>query len=150
MERTQEGDARARDEFIERYMPLARSLALRYRRASEQWCREASNAPVGVAERATQHRYSSRGDAGMRYRADDGAGRGIRRATGSEISVRPGGPPRPAVHRRRSELAEDRVRAASRIQQARNLRRVDRLTIVAGLSHRRGGRRRHRRPARPA
>jgi RNA polymerase sigma-B factor len=29
------GDGRARDELIERYMPLARSLALRYRRASE-------------------------------------------------------------------------------------------------------------------
>src|SRR5690242_13193602 len=35
MQRMQEGDARARDEFIERYMPLSRSLALRYRRASE-------------------------------------------------------------------------------------------------------------------
>src|SRR3954463_11864477 len=35
MQRVQEGDARARDEFIERYMPLARSLALRYRRSSE-------------------------------------------------------------------------------------------------------------------
>jgi RNA polymerase sigma-B factor len=31
----QRGDARAREELIERYMPLARSLALRYRRASE-------------------------------------------------------------------------------------------------------------------
>src|SRR4051794_7570824 len=29
------GDDHARDELIERYMPLARSLALRYRRASE-------------------------------------------------------------------------------------------------------------------
>jgi RNA polymerase sigma-B factor len=35
MQRMQTGDARARGEFIERYMPLARSLALRYRRASE-------------------------------------------------------------------------------------------------------------------
>jgi RNA polymerase sigma-B factor len=35
MRRHQHGDARARDELIERYMPLARSLALRYRRASE-------------------------------------------------------------------------------------------------------------------
>jgi RNA polymerase sigma-B factor len=35
MLRMQEGDARAREAFIERYMPLARSLALRYRRASE-------------------------------------------------------------------------------------------------------------------
>jgi RNA polymerase sigma-B factor len=35
MHRHQHGDARARDELIERYMPLARSLALRYRRASE-------------------------------------------------------------------------------------------------------------------
>jgi RNA polymerase sigma-B factor len=35
MRRNQRGDARARDELIERYMPLARSLALRYRRASE-------------------------------------------------------------------------------------------------------------------
>jgi RNA polymerase sigma-B factor len=35
MRRHQGGDGRARDELIERYMPLARSLALRYRRASE-------------------------------------------------------------------------------------------------------------------
>jgi RNA polymerase sigma-B factor len=35
MQRMQAGDGRAREEFIERYMPLARSLALRYRRASE-------------------------------------------------------------------------------------------------------------------
>jgi RNA polymerase sigma-B factor len=35
MRRTQRGDPRAREELIERYMPLARSLALRYRRASE-------------------------------------------------------------------------------------------------------------------
>src|SRR5215813_3500003 len=35
MQRVQTGDGRAREEFIERYMPLARSLALRYRRASE-------------------------------------------------------------------------------------------------------------------
>jgi RNA polymerase sigma-B factor len=35
MHRNQQGDERARDELIERYMPLARSLALRYRRASE-------------------------------------------------------------------------------------------------------------------
>jgi RNA polymerase sigma-B factor len=35
MRRHQSGDARAREELIERYMPLARSLALRYRRASE-------------------------------------------------------------------------------------------------------------------
>jgi RNA polymerase sigma-B factor len=35
MERHRHGDARARDQLIERYMPLARSLALRYRRASE-------------------------------------------------------------------------------------------------------------------
>src|SRR4051794_15307732 len=35
MHRNQKGDGRARDELIERYMPLARSLALRYRRASE-------------------------------------------------------------------------------------------------------------------
>jgi RNA polymerase sigma-B factor len=35
MHRTQRGDDRAREELIERYMPLARSLALRYRRASE-------------------------------------------------------------------------------------------------------------------
>ena len=35
MRRHQRGDAHARDELIERYMPLARSLALRYRRASE-------------------------------------------------------------------------------------------------------------------
>ena len=35
MHRTQKGDSRAREELIERYMPLARSLALRYRRASE-------------------------------------------------------------------------------------------------------------------
>jgi hypothetical protein len=34
MQRHRDGDARARDELIERYMPLARSLALRYRRAS--------------------------------------------------------------------------------------------------------------------
>lgn len=34
-ERQRCGDPRARDEIIERYMPLARSLALRYRRASE-------------------------------------------------------------------------------------------------------------------
>jgi RNA polymerase sigma-B factor len=33
--RHQRGDAGAREELIERYMPLARSLALRYRRASE-------------------------------------------------------------------------------------------------------------------
>jgi RNA polymerase sigma-B factor len=33
--RHREGDSRARDEMVERYMPLARSLALRYRRASE-------------------------------------------------------------------------------------------------------------------
>ena len=35
MRRVQCGDARAREALIERYMPLARSLALRYRRASE-------------------------------------------------------------------------------------------------------------------
>src|ERR671914_225562 len=35
MRRHRGGDARARNELIERYMPLARSLALRYRRASE-------------------------------------------------------------------------------------------------------------------
>jgi RNA polymerase sigma-B factor len=35
MRRHKGGDASARDELIERYMPLARSLALRYRRASE-------------------------------------------------------------------------------------------------------------------
>jgi RNA polymerase sigma-B factor len=35
MQRHRSGDGRARDELIERYMPLARSLALRYRRASE-------------------------------------------------------------------------------------------------------------------
>jgi RNA polymerase sigma-B factor len=35
MHRNQNGDDRAREELIERYMPLARSLALRYRRASE-------------------------------------------------------------------------------------------------------------------
>ena len=34
-ERQHHGDGRARTELIERYMPLARSLALRYRRASE-------------------------------------------------------------------------------------------------------------------
>ena len=34
-QRHQRGEAAARDELIERYMPLARSLALRYRRASE-------------------------------------------------------------------------------------------------------------------
>jgi RNA polymerase sigma-B factor len=35
MHRHQGGDSAAREELIERYMPLARSLALRYRRASE-------------------------------------------------------------------------------------------------------------------
>jgi RNA polymerase sigma-B factor len=35
MRRNQHGDGQARDALIERYMPLARSLALRYRRASE-------------------------------------------------------------------------------------------------------------------
>jgi RNA polymerase sigma-B factor len=35
MQRHRSGDAHARDVLIERYMPLARSLALRYRRASE-------------------------------------------------------------------------------------------------------------------
>src|SRR5215208_3267091 len=35
MRRVQRGDGRAREALIERYMPLARSLALRYRRASE-------------------------------------------------------------------------------------------------------------------
>src|ERR671937_3022513 len=35
MLRHRHGDERAREELIERYMPLARSLALRYRRASE-------------------------------------------------------------------------------------------------------------------
>ena len=35
MRQVQNGDDRAREELIERYMPLARSLALRYRRASE-------------------------------------------------------------------------------------------------------------------
>jgi RNA polymerase sigma-B factor len=35
MRRHRCGDGRARDQLIERYMPLARSLALRYRRASE-------------------------------------------------------------------------------------------------------------------
>jgi RNA polymerase sigma-B factor len=35
MRRHQNGDSHAREELIERYMPLARSLALRYRRASE-------------------------------------------------------------------------------------------------------------------
>src|ERR671938_654089 len=35
MRRHRDGDAHAREELIERYMPLARSLALRYRRASE-------------------------------------------------------------------------------------------------------------------
>ena len=35
MRLVQKGDEKAREELIERYMPLARSLALRYRRASE-------------------------------------------------------------------------------------------------------------------
>jgi RNA polymerase sigma-B factor len=35
MHQNLDGDGRARTELIERYMPLARSLALRYRRASE-------------------------------------------------------------------------------------------------------------------
>jgi RNA polymerase sigma-B factor len=35
MRRHRSGDAHAREQLIERYMPLARSLALRYRRASE-------------------------------------------------------------------------------------------------------------------
>src|SRR6201989_943813 len=35
MRLVQGGDEKAREELIERYMPLARSLALRYRRASE-------------------------------------------------------------------------------------------------------------------
>jgi len=35
MERHRRGDEGAREELIERYMPLARSLALRYRRATE-------------------------------------------------------------------------------------------------------------------
>jgi RNA polymerase sigma-B factor len=35
MRRHRNGDGRARDALIERYLPLARSLALRYRRASE-------------------------------------------------------------------------------------------------------------------
>src|ERR671932_410346 len=35
MRGAREGDERAREALIERYMPLARSLALRYRRASE-------------------------------------------------------------------------------------------------------------------
>ena len=34
MRKVQTGDDRAREELIERYMPLARSLALRYRRPS--------------------------------------------------------------------------------------------------------------------
>lgn len=35
MRRAQAGDGRAREALVERYVPLARSLALRYRRASE-------------------------------------------------------------------------------------------------------------------
>jgi RNA polymerase sigma-B factor len=35
IQRYRRGDCEARDRFVERYMPLARSLALRYRRASE-------------------------------------------------------------------------------------------------------------------
>jgi RNA polymerase sigma-B factor len=35
IQRHRRGEQRARDQLIERYMPLARSLALRYRRASE-------------------------------------------------------------------------------------------------------------------
>ena len=35
MRRHQRGDSHARNQLVERYMPLARSLALRYRRASE-------------------------------------------------------------------------------------------------------------------
>ena len=34
-QRNQRGEAGARSELIERYMPLARSLAMRYRRTSE-------------------------------------------------------------------------------------------------------------------
>src|SRR3954454_11460149 len=50
MQRVEAGDGRARDEFIERYMPLARSLALRYRRASEPLDELIQVASVGLVK----------------------------------------------------------------------------------------------------
>src|SRR6201995_5285696 len=50
MRLAQGGDGRAREELIERYMPLARSLALRYRRASEPLDDPIHGASVGLVK----------------------------------------------------------------------------------------------------